>query len=130
MKTLLLVDDEVCITESMKELLEDGSFHIITANNGSTALQILQTMRVDCVVSDIKMPVMDGLTFMQKTREQGFITPFIFYSGHACEKLEKVTRDLGAIGLLTKPEFERLEKIIHSVIRQQAPALSEFTDHL
>ena len=130
MKTLLLVDDEVCLTESMKELLEDGALHIITANNGAQALQILQTTQVHCVVSDIKMPVMDGLTLLQKTRELGFVTPFIFYSGHACEKLEKITRDLGAIGLLTKPEFARLEKIIHSVIQQQAPALAEFTDHL
>lgn len=129
MKTLLLVDDEKCLTESMKELLESNELHILTADNGEQALQILLLQHVDCIVSDIKMPVMDGLTFLRRTRELGFTTPFIFFSGHACDKLEKITKDLGALDLLTKPQFDELEKVILSVVKPLPTRALAFTDH-
>lgn len=87
MKSLLLVDDEVALTETMKELLENAWLHVYTASDGTQALHLMRSQQIDCVVSDINMPVMDGLTFMQKTRELGSDVPFIFYSGHICEKL-------------------------------------------
>lgn len=119
-KNVLLVDDEVCLTESLRELLEHEALHVYTANNGREALDIILEKDIHCVVSDIKMPVMDGFTLCELTREQGHQMPFIFCSGHACEKLEQRSQQLGALALLPKPCFLELEKMVHDLLIHKA----------
>lgn len=109
---LLLIDDEAELSESMKELFSDEAKEIFIANNGQEALDILESYEIDCVVSDIKMPVMDGLKFMKLARERGFSQPIIFFTGHGTEQLKKEVRDLGAADLLMKPNFLMLELAI------------------
>jgi CheY-like chemotaxis protein len=109
---LLLIDDEAELSQSMKELLEDEAKLIYTAKNGQEALFILENYKIDCVVSDIKMPVMDGLKFMKEARERGFSQPIIFFTGHGTEQLKREVRDLGAVDLLMKPNFLMLELAI------------------
>ncbi len=106
---LLLIDDESELSESMKELLEEEAQNIFVANNGEEALAIMDVHQIDCVVSDIKMPVMDGLTFMQLARKRGHNQPIIFFTGHGTEQLKTEVRDLGAADLLMKPNFLMLE---------------------
>lgn len=109
---LLLIDDEAELSESMKELFSDEAHEIFIANNGQEALEILESKDIDCVVSDIKMPVMDGLKFMKVARERGYSQPIIFFTGHGTEQLKKEVRDLGAADLLMKPNFLMLELAI------------------
>lgn len=109
---LLLIDDEVELSESMKELLEDEAHEIFIAQNGMEALHIMENFRIDCVVSDIKMPVMDGITFIQKARERGHEQPIIFFTGHGTEQLKNEVKSLGAVDLCTKPNFFLLELAI------------------
>lgn len=109
---LLLIDDEAELSESMKELFMDEAQEIFIANNGQEALEILERNDIDCVVSDIKMPVMDGLKFMKLARERGHEQPIIFFTGHGTEQLKKEVRELGAADLLMKPNFLMLELAI------------------
>lgn len=109
---LLLIEDEGELSQSMKELLEDEAKNIFIANNGEEALIILEENIIHCVVSDIKMPVMDGLKFMRIAREQGYIQPIIFFTGHGTDQLKKEVRELGATDLLMKPNFIMLELAI------------------
>lgn len=109
---LLLIDDEAELSQSMKELLEDEAKHIFIANNGEEALSILEKNNIHCVVSDIKMPVMDGLKFMRIARERGHEQPIIFFTGHGTEQLKREVRELGAADLLMKPNFLMLELAI------------------
>lgn len=109
---LLLIDDEAELSESMKELFVDEAQEIFIANNGQEALEILEANEIDCVVSDIKMPVMDGLKFMKIARERGHSQPIIFFTGHGTEQLKKEVRDLGAADMLMKPNFLMLELAI------------------
>jgi CheY-like chemotaxis protein len=113
---LLIVDDELDLLTNMKELLEDEAHHIYLANNGEEGLAILRSHKIDCVVSDIKMPVMDGLTFIKMARKLGLNMPFIFYTGHGSSELKKITRDLGATDLFTKPNHFNLEIAIRNVL--------------
>lgn len=106
---LLLIDDEIELSESMAELLEDEAKEIFIATNGEEALQILEKNKIDCVVSDIKMPVMDGLKFMQIARQRGHEQPIIFFTGHGTEQLKREVEELGAADLLMKPNFLMLE---------------------
>lgn len=114
---LLLIDDESELSESMKELLEEEAQIIFVANNGKEALAIMDEHNIHCVVSDIKMPVMDGLTFMQEARERGYNQPIIFFTGHGTEQLKSEVRDLGAADLLMKPNFLMLELSIRKHMR-------------
>lgn len=116
---LLLIDDEAELSESMKELLEDEAKEIFIANNGAEALLILEEYHIDCVVSDIKMPVMDGLKFMKIARERGFSKPIIFFTGHGTEQLKREARELGASDLLMKPNFMMLENSIRKHMPSQ-----------
>ena len=109
---LLLIDDEEELTESLKELLEEEAQNIFLAHNGKEALSILENHKIDCVVSDIKMPVMDGVKVMKIAREKGFNQPIIFFTGHGTEQLKKEVQDLGAADLLMKPNFLMLELAI------------------
>jgi DNA-binding response OmpR family regulator len=109
---LLLIDDEAELSQSMKELFEDEAQQIFIASNGEEALSILAENAIDCVVSDIKMPIMDGLKFLKAARERGFIQPIIFFTGHGTEQLKREVRELGAADLLMKPNFMMLELAI------------------
>ena len=60
MKTILVVDDELPIVEVIASVLTYEGYHVLTATNGKEALFCLGTSRVDLVLSDIMMPVMDG----------------------------------------------------------------------
>lgn len=109
---LLLIDDESELSETMKELLDEVASEIFTARNGREALQILEQFQIHCVVSDIKMPVMDGLNFMKTARELGYKQPIIFFTGHGTDQLKKEVSELGAVELLMKPNFMKLELAI------------------
>lgn len=109
---LLLIDDEAELSESMKELFEEEAQEIFIAANGEEALTIMELEDIQCIVSDIKMPVMDGLRFMQEARERGYEQPIIFFTGHGSEQLKKEVQDLGANELLMKPNFLLLELTI------------------
>lgn len=60
MKTLLVVDDEVGITEALEEILREEGFHVLTALNGKEALECIAKRRPDLILLDYMMPVMDG----------------------------------------------------------------------
>jgi CheY-like chemotaxis protein len=109
---LLLIDDEAELSENMRELLIEEAEKIYIAANGQEALNILANKKIDCVVSDIKMPVMDGLKFIKIARERGHAQPIIFFTGHGNESLKEEVKKLGAADLLVKPNFLMLELAI------------------
>ncbi len=61
MKTILVVDDEPAIAEILLEVLTDEGYHVVAANNGREGLRLLAESRPHLVLSDIMMPIMDGL---------------------------------------------------------------------
>jgi CheY-like chemotaxis protein len=80
---ILAVEDEPEYLEMLQEVM-NGLGHTITiAANGAEALAMLDTHKIDVVVSDVKMPQMNGLEFHQKLREKPDYrnTPFIFLTG-------------------------------------------------
>jgi DNA-binding NtrC family response regulator len=65
-RTLLIVDDEERILSSLRRALRAEDFAVVTADNAAAGLQILASQRVDCVVSDHKMPGLSGLEFLER----------------------------------------------------------------
>ena len=68
MKTILLVDDEFGIVETLKELLEGEGFRVVCASNGKDALARVASDRPDLAVVDVMMPVMNGIEMLRALR--------------------------------------------------------------
>ena len=68
--TVMLVDDEENILHSLQRLLMDEDYDIVTATSGEAGLEKLKTLEnVGLIVSDLRMPVMDGAEFLKRSRE-------------------------------------------------------------
>lgn len=80
--TLLLVDDDVNVTHALRRVLHNESYRILTAQNGTEALQLLENNPVDLIVSDARMPGMDGATLLSKVRERWPACIRILLTGH------------------------------------------------
>lgn len=81
--TILLVDDEANILSSLKRLFRSEGYHTLTAESGQAGLQILQTEPVDLVVSDMRMPEMDGAQFLEQVRSRWPRTKRLLLTGYA-----------------------------------------------
>ena len=81
--TLLLVDDEVNILKALTRLLRPAGYQLLTAENGAEALTLLARQPVDLVLSDMRMPVMDGAVFLARVREHWPETMRLLLTGHA-----------------------------------------------
>jgi diguanylate cyclase (GGDEF)-like protein len=102
--TLLLVDDEPSILSSLRRLLRNEGYRILTANSGSEGLQVLAKHAVDVIVSDQRMPGMTGVEFLRTVRQLYPDTVRIVLSGFT--ELQTVTDAVNAGAIykfLTKP---------------------------
>lgn len=81
--TLLLVDDEANVVRSLKRLLADTDYEILTASSGAEGLQTLAEHDVQLVISDYRMPTMDGVEFLTRVREKYPDTVRMILSGYA-----------------------------------------------
>ena len=112
--TLLIVDDELGARQSLEVILEDD-FHVLTAESGQEALEIVQKKPVDLVLLDIHMPEMDGLEVLRRIRERDEEIDIIIVSAlNLARKAVEAIR-LGAYDYITKP-YEP-EDILSTVAR-------------
>lgn len=81
-KTLLIVDDEPEILHVLKEIFQEAKWEVFLAENGVQALEICRNQSPSVILSDIQMPDMDGLTFLEKVFSQGKDTPVILLSAY------------------------------------------------
>lgn len=109
-KSVLIVDDEEGIRESLSGILEDEGYDVLTASSGEDALAIAKEHMPDIVFLDVWLPEMDGLETLPRLKEIDANIPVIMISGHGnIEIAVKATR-LGAYDFLEKPLS--LEKVI------------------
>ena len=66
--TVLVVDDDADVTDTMREILEDEGHRVFVANNGARALEVVRAVRPDLVLLDLEMPEMDGRHFLAEVR--------------------------------------------------------------
>ncbi len=102
-KTILIVDDEQGIRESLTGIFEDEGYEVLTASSAEEALATLKERTPDIIFLDVWLPEMDGLEALSKINEMEKGIPIIIISGHAnIEIAIKATR-LGAYDFLEKP---------------------------
>ena len=103
--TILVVEDEQAILEIITFFLEDEGYQVLQALNGEAALSLLEEARPDLIISDIRMPGMDGFAFCEEVRANPDFgqLPFIFLTGRDERADVRRGMGLGADDYLTKP---------------------------
>lgn len=122
---VLLVDDEPEILEILTDFLELKNHTVTTAANGREALElVLAENSFDIAFSDIKMPEMDGLTFLEKIRSNEVQLPVILVSGQGDLESSIRALKLGALDFIVKPVYlktldEALRKIENALAAER-----------
>ncbi len=101
--TILVCDDEELIRWSLAEHLRSEGFIVIEAEDGLDALDKVERHAPDLMISDIKMPRMDGLTALRTLRERDFDLPVIMLTAHGAVDSAIEATELGAKAYLAKP---------------------------
>jgi DNA-binding NtrC family response regulator len=104
MPTVLIIDDERAIRNTLKEILEYENFKVEEALDGKDALQKIEKLKLDLILCDIKMPGgMDGLELLQKFQKQIPETPVVMISGHGNIETAVEAVKKGAYDFIQKP---------------------------
>lgn len=118
----LLVDDEVHILNNLSKVLpwEDLGFEIIgLAKNGVDALEAATLHHPDLILCDIRMPVMDGLTLIQKVREQGLTGEILLLTGYQEFEYARTAIRYGVRDYICKPiNYFELEETVRKLAKQ------------
>ncbi|MBF0257368.1 MAG: response regulator [Desulfamplus sp.] len=102
-KTILLADDEEDIRDVVSITLSDLGYDVVTAENGQTAFDMFCDINPQIVLTDIKMPIMDGITLLQKIKRHNFDTEVIMITGHGDMELAIRSLKCEATDFITKP---------------------------
>jgi two-component system, NarL family, response regulator NreC len=101
--TILLADDCEMLGIALGELIARTANLLERVKDGGELFERACVLRPDIIVSDISMPVMNGLDVMRRLKEYGLPARFIFLTGHADEELATEALSEGAAGFLVKP---------------------------
>jgi CheY-like chemotaxis protein len=117
--TVLLVDDDANFVTSLKDALADEPYRLITASNGREALDLIEGMNIDLLVTDLRMPEVDGLSIVIELFNSNRFTPCIVMSAYSTPELEERMERLGVLDIIGKPiDIWALQlKIIHALGR-------------
>lgn len=101
-KSVLIVEDELRIRFLLRDYLLKDDFNVFEASNGEEGLLVFSSQKIDLVLLDIMMPVMDGLTMLEKLREVSTV-PVILLTAKGEEEDKLQGYDYGADDYITKP---------------------------
>jgi len=122
MYKILIVDDEPLILEGLNYVInweEHGAVIVASASNGTEALGILEQSSIHIVITDIKMPVMDGMELIRQTKKRGINVKFIVLSGYDEFELVKKAVVYGVENYLLKPlEEEELSSTLLNAVEK------------
>ena len=102
-KTILLVDDEADLREVLDISLSDTGYNVLTAENSTQALKILNNNIIPVVITDIKMPGIDGIELLRKIKSKNPETEVIMLTGHGDLELAIKSLKHEATDFITKP---------------------------
>jgi two-component system response regulator CpxR len=113
--TILIVEDEPLLRDAIAEILKFSGFNVFTAENGKAALEVLAHHSVDLVLSDIKMPVMNGVELLKNIKRL-YSNPKVMFFSAFSDLTYQDAIEMGACDLLPKPV--RLEILVEKIRSQ------------
>jgi two-component system nitrogen regulation response regulator NtrX len=102
-KNILIAEDDKNIARLIKEIVErKGHTAAITAD-GDEAFKVFCSIKFDLIITDLKMPKVDGMRFIQQVREKNKKVPIIIVTGYGSEKNRTLAEGFGVFKILSKP---------------------------
>lgn len=127
---VFIVDDDPAIRDSLSLMIEQENIAVNSFADAESFLNACQTMRLGCVIIDVRMPKMDGMQLQDELTKRNILLPVIFLTGHGDIPMSVRAIKAGAVDFLTKPVTrERLLASVRSAIRMSEKILSENSDH-
>jgi len=120
MATILTVDDSPSIRQMIKVALEPAGHTVIEAADGAQGLAMAQSSRPSMVITDLNMPVMNGLELIRALRQQPTLTglPIVFLTTESSDTVKQEAKSAGATGWITKPfKPEQLLAVVGKLVR-------------
>jgi len=118
-RAALVVDDSATMQEMVSFTLSKAGFAVTRAGNGQEGLGRLAAAKFDLIITDLNMPVMDGITFIKSLRALPScrFTPVLMLTTEGSDERKQQGRAVGATGWLTKPfDPEKLLTIVKKVV--------------
>jgi FixJ family two-component response regulator len=132
-ETILIVDDEKDICEVLDISLSDLGYKVHTARNGEEALEVFEKMRPSIILTDIRMPGMDGIELLRTIKGHHPETEVIMITGHGDMDLAVESLKLEATDFITKPIDDELLEIALKRARERISSrqkIREYTENL
>lgn len=131
--SILIVDDEEDIRDVLEIALKDIGYTVFLAENGKKAFELFKLKRPDIVITDIKMPVMDGIELLRRVKRENPTTEVLMITGHGDMHLTIRSLKYEAMDFITKPVNVdileiAIEKAIEKIVAKQK--LLEYTQKL
>lgn len=119
---ILAVDDEEDLLEILGFILDEAGLlenaELLMASNGKEALEVIANNEIDCVISDINMPVMNGIELVRTIQANGFTRPVLLLSGHGDPSTLSKVDGLSIYKFLEKPfDTEEIKKVVATILK-------------
>lgn len=119
MTSILAVDDSPSMRQMVTYTLEQAGYEVVIAKDGQEALEIAETTNVNLVLTDINMPIMDGITLVKNLRQLNDYRykPILILTTESSTEKKMLGKDAGATGWLVKPfDPEKLLSTLRRVL--------------
>jgi two-component system chemotaxis response regulator CheY len=116
---VLTVDDSASIRQAIKIALTAAGYGVTEAGDGAEGLKKAEAGSFDLIITDLNMPVMDGLTMIQELRKRQALAgvPIVFLTTESDDGMKQQAKAAGATGWMTKPfEPEQLVRVAKKVL--------------
>jgi two-component system response regulator FixJ len=118
-----VIDDDEAMRDSLNFLLDSAGYEVTLFDSALKFLDALPGLAFGCVVSDVRMPGLDGIELLKRMKANHCTFPIVIMTGHGDVPLAVEAMKLGAVDFLEKPfEDERLIGMIETAIQQAEPA--------
>ena len=118
-KKILIVDESPSVLAVLEDMLDELGYEVETADNGKLACELLETNRYDLIITDLSMPVMDGIVFVQTAKKMPNckFVPIVMLSSEEDESKIAAAKQVGISTFLRKPvKAVQLKTILQVVL--------------
>ena len=123
-KQVLIVDDDVLARGVLRLLFESDGYQCHEAENGAAGLKMLEKHQPDLVVSDVQMPILNGMDFLHclMTKFNDHAPPVIMMTGYLTQEIREQAFQLGACAVMGKPcNLMELRSMATNALQQSSP---------
>ncbi|NQT92741.1 MAG: response regulator [Lentisphaerae bacterium] len=124
--SILIIDDEPIVRESLRDWLVDTGFEVATAETGEEGMEIFRKQEIDLIILDVRLPGRTGIRVLEEMKAMRPDVKAIVITAYASPQMRDEAMKLGALQFMTKPIApEKLEKLVREALSRTASGKKE-----